>query len=234
MNYFIVQNITNETDPDLQRYLKLKEQNDAILVITDYFRFTSARMKEWGIDEDHYINLFDYLQKTKTYRYEPIKLVNLNLKSDIPTVEFQPNKFAFYHNEYRYCVVTLNPDTENVDSVQFFDRFDHTLEIDAYDVRGFLSLKSIYGPAGGVAVDRMFSPVGELRYEEFYHEKEQGKEIVSSMAIVHQDIGDFEVVDSRNALIEYVLKQLNFSEKDQLFAPANFINKYQIKSYKIK
>lgn len=225
MNYFFTKSISDEADYDYLKYQVLNKKEAAYLVTTDYDRSLSQRLSRIGISAKNTINLFDRIQSITHISNPKVQLADLNIESDTAPVAIGSGKYGFYHNGYCFCTVKLFSDSDAVDQVNYYDRFANLLEIDSYDSRGFKSLATIYGQKGGVATDYMYTPDGQLAYEEFYQADTQTGKIASSLSLVHQKDG-ITFYDTRTALIAGFYQTLNTSSDDTFYATQSFLNQY--------
>ncbi|GEN95494.1 hypothetical protein [Pediococcus ethanolidurans] len=225
MNYFFTKQIQDTNDYDFQLFQNLRKSQEIKFVTTDYDRFYTRKIQQLNISENEVINMFNSLQVKNKEESKAVHFMQLNLKSDQGPQKLSDGRLALYHEGYCYCIVSLFQETDLINQLTFYDQFQNVIEIDSYDVRGFLSLKTIYGQNGGVATDKMFTPNKKLVYEEFYQRIPNSQKIESTLSIIHAK-NQISLFDSRTELIANFFHVLKAANTDKIYASQNFLNQY--------
>ena len=179
LNDNIQENKSGIEHAQIQR-LHLFEQNSepAMIVTRQYSNVLHDIIRHAGINEEHFVNMFDYFQKARlvpqrniTIRDIPIEPKWQRKANGVDYEYLQNGKRVFYvrrHNNAKKTII----------NTQYLDQFGTLLKVDWYDTRGFVSVEHIYDwQSGKITSENYFTPEGKIALQISVLRNKRDKEI---------------------------------------------------------
>ncbi|CAK1255032.1 Glycosyltransferase involved in cell wall bisynthesis (RfaB) [Fructobacillus tropaeoli] len=196
---------------------------DAKIVTFRYNRFQHRNIKPYDIDSEHFLNLFDYYQKTVAYSGENSLTNSLDNIVDgfveqFGTIKKQQmgDEIKLFHQNSLIAKVTFFSGNQNfISNVQIFDNQGNIMRDDGYDSRGFLSITSYFGQDGGVSSEDIYNAKGEVVIQFFYHELPNSN--IEQTAIILNDNDARYVFHSLDELTAFFYDEIAQNDKRSIF-----------------
>lgn len=152
--------------------LKLFKQKGVKAKITmcDYNRFAHQNLLLYGLNDDDYVNMFDFFAGTVNFPQTRMTIDELLLPESVQMKKIN-NSYEIYDGNRKTMLITLFSNN-NIDAITYFNGDDHKTKIDFYDTRGFKSLTQIFSTANGNLIyELFFRPNNTVYYEIAYEQK---------------------------------------------------------------
>lgn len=164
----------------IQRLNLFKQHHEPAMIVTRQFNNELHYIiKESGIDEEHFINMFDYFQNARSVEAHPavandIK-VNPNWQKQVDGQNIK------YHKDGHlvFLIRCKSKDDPTVLNLQYFDHYGKLLKIAWYDTRGFISVEQIFDWRNKIAAENYFTPEGKLALQKTNLVNKQGAKITN-------------------------------------------------------
>lgn len=224
MNYFVSTNVYGfNNGPEFSSYERLRAFNDnqipTKLVLRDYSRFLTKELINHHIDHHQVINMYDYFQGITD---APDKPLNAHL---LPSIPFQDYHLTFIDNDkagidwmgHRKALIHYAPEeVAKVGSIDYYDRFEHVIQTELWDWRGFPSRIDNYHPDGSIATSRYLRRDGSTALVVTH------MNINSTVQPTMWKLVDYKghnyVFDSEQELFTFFLNELNQQQQGTFFA----------------
>lgn len=137
-------------------------QEPAKIVTRQYSNELHMIVNEAGIEDQDFINLFDYFQDACLVPHRIVKLQDLHLNSKWKR-KADGISYNYYDGKTRVMYVRRRNDRDrSIINLQYFDHFGKLLKVIWYDIRGFASVEQLYDWEGQIAVENYLRPNGQL------------------------------------------------------------------------
>ena len=145
----------------IQRLNLFKQNNEPAMIATrQYSNELHNITKDSGIDDDHFVNMFDYFQEARRVPRKKVTIKDINIDPSWQRKAEGPS-YVYEQNGHRVLYVRRNND-KTVINLQYFDHFGKLLKVKWFDVRGFISVEHIYDWKSQIATENYFTPSGRL------------------------------------------------------------------------
>ncbi|MCO6531397.1 glycosyltransferase [Lactobacillus sp.] len=152
--------------------LKLFKQKGvkAKLAMRDYNRFAHQNLPLYGLNDDDYVNMYDFFAGTVNYPQQKMTIDELPIpESD--QIKKVDNGYEVYDGNRKTMLITLFSDN-NLDSITYFNADDHKTKMDFYDTRGFKSFTQIFNTSNdNLIYESFYRPDNTVYYEVSYEQK---------------------------------------------------------------
>ncbi|CAK1254944.1 glycosyltransferase [Fructobacillus cardui] len=191
MFYFLTHMISDKL-PGLElamiNRLKIFKYNKqpAKIVTFQYNRFQHLNTKKYEINDNDFINLFDYFQNaisidSNMFSDNHISKILNKINHTYPDNELIKNNnvIEVYDNRKKKVVeiIFFKNSYDLVSNVKWYNFNNVIVREDGYDSRGFLSITSFFGQNGGVSSESIYNIQGEVIINFYYHEISRGGNI---------------------------------------------------------
>lgn len=163
LNETILPNKSGIEFAEIQRLNLFKKYNQPAMIVTKlYNNLLHQVINNAGIDDQHFINMFDYFQEARLVETKKITISDLQIDKSL-TRKSNGNDYSYEINGRQILYVRRNNDPEKtIINVQYFDHYGKLLKVCWYDNRGFLSVEHLYDWQGRIATENYFTPSGRL------------------------------------------------------------------------
>ena len=154
---------------------------DFKFITIDYNPVYHAILPKFGISDTEFVNMYDYFQNTLSVVKQEIKPVTIDFGIDVELVEDSTGLFyTAMVDKYKMGKIIVDVNG-NVQSVDYYDNYQHLYKRVKYDVRGFASLYQWYD-AGKITTEEWLNSKGKVCIQKFnYYNREN--EIYSTWKI---------------------------------------------------
>lgn len=237
MNYFLNVNLgaslTGIEHAAINRLNLFKKNNvPAKIVTARYNTNLHYNMKNFGLDEDDVLNMYDFFQESievkeesiftlhnicneATYRYEHVA----------GTMDYR----IYYQNRYIMYVHCVDLETKQVGYINYFDQDRRKIKREIFDCRGFKSQEKVLGDQQVLLAEFFYTPTGKKVIEKYYKRNENGKSELTSISLLQYKNRNF-FFYSEEELITFFLDEMTrqgheneiclFSDKSKIFVPS--------------
>lgn len=164
----------------IQRLNLFKQYHEPAMIVTrQYSNELHYIIKESGIDEDHFINMFDYFQNARSVAAHPVKADDVHVN---PNWQKKVNGQNILYSQDGHLVLLIrckSKDDSTVLNLQTFDHFGKLLKISWYDVRGFISVEQLFDWRNKMAVENYYTPKGKLAIQKTNLVNKQGEKVTN-------------------------------------------------------
>lgn len=182
LNDNIQTNMSGIEHAQLQRLHLFNDFDKPAKIVTRQFSNELHQvMNDAGVDDQHFVNLFDYFQEAVNVPSKDVTIQDLHINPNWQR-QTQPNgiDYAYFRGGHQILYVRRrNNAKKTIINVQYFDHFGKLLNVKWYDVRGFLSVDQVYDWQGKIATENYFTPSGRLAIQLSHLTNKRGKEIKS-------------------------------------------------------
>ena len=228
--YYFLTHIINDKLAGLEiaiinRLKIFKEMNVPAKIVTFHFnRLHHENMKRWGIEDTDMINMFDFFQNAvvlpKNFKMqnnmEQLKNFIADEYQNTLRLEESNNELIYFDKtqQKRVRAIRQGKNREYLSEIEWFDQRDNLLRRDGFDTRGFLSITTFYGQAGGVVQEVMYDIDGKEVINSYYHETCDGE--IRNTALILKN-GNLEMTFSNlDHLTAYFYDQISFLGDDKV------------------
>ena len=178
LNDNIQKNMSGIEHAQIQRLNLFKHYKKTAKIVTrQYSNILHQIIKECGIEERDFINMFDYFQEAQNV---PTKIVTIKDIDINPKWQRKNDgiNYSYWINNHQILYVRRNNDAKkSIINLQYFDHFGKLLKVKWFDNRGFVSVEHVYDWAGQVATENYFTPKGKLVLQAAKLKNKRNKEI---------------------------------------------------------
>lgn len=166
--------------------------NEKSAIVTfQYNRFQHINTKKFGIDENHFVNMFDYFQGAVNLSKNTNIASSNNFDTILKKIK-QNNRNVYVRTEYDQLIVYsdnekiasvrfLSESKTDVSNIQWYSKgTNRVIRDDGYDTRGFLSISTFFGQNGGVASETLYRVDGKRVIDFYYHETSKNDNIINT------------------------------------------------------
>lgn len=185
----------------------------AKLTMRDFNRFAHSNLPLYGLNDDDYVNMFDFFAGTVNFPQKKMTINELLLPKSAQVKEVA-NGYEVYDGNRKTMLITLFSN-HNVNTIEYFNADNKRTKEDFYDTRGFNSLTQIFDTADSNLVYELFHrPDGTVYYEISYEQKPNwiaatNLQLVDNKGITHS------LMNIEQAFT-IMLDQLNESDGDEM------------------
>lgn len=164
----------------IQRLNLFKQYHEPAMIVTrQYNNELHYIIKESGIDEDHFINMFDYFQKARSVAGHPVKADEVHVNPNWKKRVDGQNIFYSQDGHLVFLIRCKSEDDSTVLNLQTFDHFGKLLKIAWYDCRGFISVEQLFDWRNKMAVENYYTPEGKLAIQKTNLVDKQGEKVTN-------------------------------------------------------
>lgn len=147
----------------IQRLNLFKKNNRSAMIVTrQYNNLLHQVTAESGIDDQHFVNMFDYFQEACSVPTKKISINDLSIDENWNRRDIG-NDYAYDYKGRQILYVRRNNDPEKtIMNVQYFDHYGKLLKVCWYDNRGFISVEHLYDWQGRISTENYYTPNGKL------------------------------------------------------------------------
>lgn len=180
LNEVIQSNKSGIEFAQMQRLNLFNKNNKSAKIVTRrYSNLTHQVINEAGIDDEHFVNMFDYFQEACNVPTKEVTIKDLPIDSSW-TRKAAGNDYIFEKDGHRVLFVRRNDGTaKTIINVQYFDHFGKLLKVQWYDNRGFISVEHLYGWGNTISTENYYTPSGKLAIQ-LSHMYNRSSEVVDS------------------------------------------------------
>ncbi len=151
--------------------LKLFKRNhvEAKITTSEFNRFGHRNLALYGLDDDDYVNMFDFFAGTVNYASRIVTLKDLPIPG-FNQVKKITNGYEVYEDNRKTMTINMFPNG-SVDTIIYYNGDVHRIKEDFYDTRGFKSLTQIFDTADDHLVYEIFFRPNNTIYYEISYEK---------------------------------------------------------------
>ena len=152
--------------------LKLFKQKGvpAKLAMREYNRFAHRNLPLYGLDDDDYVNPFDFFAGTVSFPAKVATVSDLPIPDDYQIKEIN-NGYEVYDGNRKTMRISLFSNG-SIDTIDYFNADGSHTKQDFYDTRGFKSMTQIYDTADGHLIyEQLFRPNNTIFCEISYERK---------------------------------------------------------------
>ncbi|WP_439770936.1 glycosyltransferase [Limosilactobacillus sp.] len=164
----------------IQRLNLFKQYHEPAMIVTrQYNNNLHYIIKESGIDDQHFINMFDYFQNARSVESHPVMLKDIHIN---PNWQKKVDGQTIYYSQDGTIVLAIrckSADDETVQNLQYFDHFGKLLKIAWYDNRGFISVEQLFDWRNKMALENYFTPEGKLAIQKTNLMNKQGEKVTN-------------------------------------------------------
>ncbi|CAK1254951.1 glycosyltransferase [Fructobacillus cardui] len=232
MNFFVTYNYLSELSgiehAQKKRYLALQKFGEkAKFVSLAYNRFLSRDATISGINYKNIINMYDYFQRTNSIFTNQSLIVHVSDVINEDEYIVNANNGILEINKNRKHIKTIylmqNAESDDqIDKIEYFDKYSNVSRIDYFDIRGFLSMSDIMGQQGGVAREINYDIKGNSVLESFYHFDSNRNVETSWMLRINDNLYWFS--DKKNLEAKFLdLLNIDFKEKNTFISDRAYL-----------
>jgi len=220
MYYFlgiaIPQNITGVDRAQYNRLKLFKKFGlQAKIITTQYHHLGYQFAKQHGL-ENNVLNMYDYFQKAQYIKsYHQFDFISYWKKEKHYQVEVLKNKIDVKVKHNGQMIIYARFFDDNLISPMFinhFNRLNHFVKHEEYDIRGFLSSISHYAYGNNTVYQEIFTPDGEKVIEKYYRHKE--KDLTPTIILLKNKFGLYDRFDSESELVAHYLELITNPDED--------------------
>ncbi|AVK61073.1 poly(glycerol-phosphate) alpha-glucosyltransferase [Lactobacillus sp. CBA3605] len=202
---------------EMKRLALFNQHQVPAQLVTRFFALNLHQtLKNAGIAEKNQVNLFDFIQKSTTFKPVKLTIDDLHLAA---TLRVQPDGHhyqVYQQNQLLMRIHTFAPDYQQVNNVQFFDVNGKLVKTDWYDTRGFKGLEQFYTFDGQVASEQVFDPAGKVVYQTFHLPNRQNETQNSLYRFINYHGQDWSFTGEQ-AMTRFFLDELNRQNPKSVF-----------------
>ena len=144
-----------------RQHLFNKFNSPAKIVTRQYSNELHKITQAAGVEDQDFINLFDYFQEALMVEYHPKQIQELAID---PSWRRQADgvNYNYYAGKHRVMYVRRDKRYHHVLNQQYFDRFGKLVKVAWFDYRGFLSVDQLYDWSNQITVQNYYRPDGSL------------------------------------------------------------------------
>lgn len=147
----------------IQRLNLFKKYNQPAMIVTRrYSNVLHKVLDDSGIDDGHFVDMFDYFQEARLVPTKKITIDDLLIDKSLDR-RADGNNYSYLRNGHQVLYVRRNNDSaKTIINVQYFDHYGKLLKVSWYDNRGFLSVDHLYDWHGHISTENYYTPTGKL------------------------------------------------------------------------
>uniref|UniRef100_UPI00403EFB91 glycosyltransferase n=1 Tax=Lentilactobacillus hilgardii TaxID=1588 RepID=UPI00403EFB91 len=143
----------------------------AQLVMCDFNRFAHDNLRLYGLTDDDYINMFDYFAGTVHYPARDLTISHLSI-DQTSHISQRTHGYEVSEGNRKTLFINLMPNSEQINTVKYFNGDGNCTKQDFYDTRGFKSLTQFYATNKQELVyEQFYKPNGAIYYEISYEQR---------------------------------------------------------------
>ena len=180
LNDAILPNKSGIEFAQIQRLNLFKKNNQAAMIVTRRYNNLLHRIiSDSGIDDQHFVNMFDFFQDACLVPTKKITISDLAINQSWNR-KTNGNDYVYENNGRQILYVRRNNDNEKtIMNVQYFDHYGKLLKVQWYDNRGFISVEHLYDWKGRISTENYYTPDGKLVIQ-LSHLFNRGSQIIDS------------------------------------------------------
>lgn len=167
--------------------------------------------RDAGINDDDFVNLFDFFQGTMTYEARNFTIEDLQLPDGY---EYEPEGVEKLHVKEKgkqiMIIAKRGADDERLNWVQYFGSNGRLVRMVWYDTRGFAALEQFFSFGTKLVSEQILAPSGMAVYQRYRMTSPQGEEETTLQRLLNYHGHDYEFADFE-ALTSFFLDQINLS-----------------------
>lgn len=142
----------------------------AKLTMRDFNRFAHRNLPLYDLNDDDYVNMFDFFAGTINYPQKTMTIADLAIPQSGQVKEAN-NGYEVYDGNRKTMSITSFSD-HNINTISYFNGDGNLTKEEFYDTRGFKSLTQIFDTSNHNLVYELFlRPNGTVYYEISYEQK---------------------------------------------------------------
>ncbi|MCF6418656.1 MAG: accessory Sec system glycosyltransferase Asp1 [Furfurilactobacillus sp.] len=197
---------------ELKRLSLFRDHGMAARLLTrDYSPRLHWNLNEAQVSDAESMNMFDYFQGALAAASQPLTMNDLRFPANHEGLDIQwhedEGRFYVLQNGQLYRRVTLFSGTQQVSSVQLFDRFGNLYRIDHYDCRGFKTMEQYYSQDNRVDMERYLHLDGSPAIIRYLKNDAGGNEIDSRYTLVDYQGHDYDF-DGMKTFLRFYLDEV--------------------------
>lgn len=147
----------------IQRLNLFKKYHQPAMIVTRrYSNLLHQVINNSGIDDRHFVNMFDYFQEARLVEPKEVTIDDLPIDQSWER-RTNGNDYSYWNRGHQILYVRRNNDSaKTIINVQYFDHYGKLLKVNWYDNRGFISVEQLYDWHGRIATENYYTPSGKL------------------------------------------------------------------------
>ncbi|WHO85868.1 glycosyltransferase [Limosilactobacillus oris] len=162
----------------IQRLNLFKQYHEPAMIVTrQYSNELHYIIQESGIDEEHFVNMFDYFQHARLVDAHPVVADDIQVNPNWQKKIDGQNIVYSQDGSIVLIIRCKSKDDPTVLNLQTFDHFGKLLKITWYDTRGFVSVEHLFDWKNKVEAENYFTPDGKLAIQKTTLLNKQGAKV---------------------------------------------------------
>lgn len=178
----------------------------AKIVTVEYSAMTRTNNAFWGLEENNFVNLYDFYAGTEHFQAKKLALSDLSIARKNYSIETQSRSARFWDGKRQIAEVHyFDENLGQISTVHYYDGDAQKIRTDVYDERGFLAYAKFWATSDNVET-------AHLILEQFYTLAGQ-----PYLEITYRKRGNGVVATNYRLLTPYG-ESYSFMNQDQVFA----------------